>query len=490
MSLSAREIELVVEELQPLAGAFVQKIYVPAPRTVLFEVRRPGASYLLKVCADTGRTRLHLAESRPASPEPPYAFQGLLRAQVLGTSLAAIQTTAGERQATLHFRGEDLSLALVAELTGRHGNLFLVDEGTGLIRGSAVPNLSQRRDNRPGKPYIPPFARSAVPPGDRQTRFVSTDEPFSISRAIARLYEEREATENAMERRRDLVRDLRARRQRLARTVERVREDVERTGRAEEHRVRGELLKANLGRIRRGMREARLISYTEKGVEEVTIRLDPSRSTAENLEREFHQYRRLLAGQERSRARLAQVMAELEEVDRKIAKVETSSDEDLPSLPLRRPAAPGMRRAPAARPFREYLSSSGQRIRVGRGAKENDALTFRHSKGNDVWLHVRGQAGAHVVIPLARDEAPGEQTLRDAALLAGHHSETRGMEVVEVAWTRVKYVRKVHGGPPGAVTYSQEKTLAVRPEPERLARILESLEQNASSPDGNPERVS
>lgn len=474
MSLTSREIELVVAELQPLVGGFVQKVAVTEPRTVYLELRQPGASTLLLVCAEQGRTRLHVAQGRPASPEPPFAFQGLLRAELTGCALESVVAAPHDRLVRLRFRSKDGLRTLAAELTGRHGNLFLLDEA-GLVRGGAVPNLSEKRDNRAGKAYVAP-AVSGAPPDERPPRFSATGAGFPLSAQIEPAYADREKREVAAERRRAAEQAFKGPLQKLERTLAKVEGDVERAGQADLHRRRGELLKTSLSRIQRGQREVTLTEYTETGVEELTVPLDPARSPRENLEREFHQYRRLLAGQARARARLLALCAERDALRRRLEELAAMSDEEL--LEQGASSAPGRSRVPAPRreraggprrPYREHLSPSGQRIRVGRGAKENDALTFRWSKGNDVWLHARGVGGAHVVVPLDRDEPLKDETLRDAALLAAHHSESRG-DAVEVTWTRVKHVRRQKGAP-GAVTYSQDKTLLVRPDPERLAKL-------------------
>ncbi len=107
---------------------------------------------------------------------------------------------------------------------------------------------------------------------------------------------------------------------------------------------------------------------------------------------------------------------------------------------------------------------------------ENDALTVRIARGNDLWLHARGIPGAHVVVRLEKGRAPDQETLLDAAHLAAHFSGARGEPAVEVAWTRAKHVRKVRAGPPGAVSYSQERSLLLRLEPARLERLLASEE--------------
>jgi predicted ribosome quality control (RQC) complex YloA/Tae2 family protein len=120
---------------------------------------------------------------------------------------------------------------------------------------------------------------------------------------------------------------------------------------------------------------------------------------------------------------------------------------------------------------------AGVAILVGRGPEENDALTVRVARGNDLWLHARGLPGAHVVVRLEKGRAPDQETFLDAAHLAVHFSDARGAPQAEVAATRAKHVRKVKGAAPGAVTYSQEKVTMLRIEPGRVERLLGEEEQ-------------
>jgi predicted ribosome quality control (RQC) complex YloA/Tae2 family protein len=147
-------------------------------------------------------------------------------------------------------------------------------------------------------------------------------------------------------------------------------------------------------------------------------------------------------------------------------------------------AAPGRGRAKEAPrvPYTEYAGWGGGRILVGRGAADNDALTLRVAKPHDVWMHARGVAGAHVVVPLARGAQCPQGLLLDAATLAAHHSDARGADFVEVTWTERRYVRKPRKSPPGSVALDREKVLALRPEAERLARLLASRREGASAP--------
>ena len=111
-------------------------------------------------------------------------------------------------------------------------------------------------------------------------------------------------------------------------------------------------------------------------------------------------------------------------------------------------------------------------MRVGRGRQDNDELTFHASSPNDVWLHARDVAGAHVILrwPDAQGSPP-HRDLTEAAVLAALHSRARTSGTVAVDWTRRKYVRKPRKAPPGVVVPERVKTIFVEPD-ERLEKAL------------------
>ena len=125
-------------------------------------------------------------------------------------------------------------------------------------------------------------------------------------------------------------------------------------------------------------------------------------------------------------------------------------------------------------PYRRYTSSGGIEIRVGRGAKHNDALTFHHAAPNDVWLHARHTAGAHVVLRWSGPGNPPGRDLEEAAILAALHSKARTSGSVPVDYTLRKYVRKPRGAASGAVLPDRVKTLFVRPDPEVAERLADA----------------
>jgi predicted ribosome quality control (RQC) complex YloA/Tae2 family protein len=478
VSLNAEEIDAVVAELAPLAGARVEAVRVHGERALTLELLGPRGPARLLVSAEAEVTRVHAARSRPARRAPPGAFQQLLRRELEGARLLAIEAIPGDRVVALRFAAAGGARALVAELTGRHGNVFLLG-GDGTIRASAGRNLSQRRELVPGQTYAAPAARPQ--PGEPIRFSPVAGEPFPLSAAIEDAYAAVEAERLLAEARRRLREPARAALARAGRALERLADEAARVPAAEADRRAGELLARNLGALRRGARQVTVTEWTEEGPRDVVIAVDPAFSPQANVERHFHRYRRIVESAARVAARTAEVRTRAEALRALLAAVDAAGSGELERLERearrlgaapRAPRVARRRRDEAPPPYRTFRSAVGVAILVGRGAEENDALTVRVARGNDLWLHARGLAGAHVVVRLERGRAPDQETFLDAAHLAVHFSDARGAPQAEVAATRAKHVRKAKGAAPGAVTYSQEKVTLLRVEPSRLERLL------------------
>jgi len=115
-------------------------------------------------------------------------------------------------------------------------------------------------------------------------------------------------------------------------------------------------------------------------------------------------------------------------------------------------------------PFRRFIVAGGFEVWAGKNSENNDLLTVKNSKPNDIWFHARGVGGSHVVIKV--DSAPGKpnkDTIREAAAIAAYYSKYRNAKSVPVAYTEKKYVRKPKGVPAGTVTLEREKVIMVQP---------------------------
>ena len=278
---------------------------------------------------------------------------------------------------------------------------------------------------------------------------------------------------------------------RLTRRVKAVIGDLE-LGRDAEVLAEGaRVFVAEAARAPRGTKA--LLSVDWSSGEPVTreLRLDPAKRPKDQLDALFARARRLKRGAIVATARLEEArvkrarLATLREQaslattpDDLAAACERSHREDpalLPGLaraPRPESSSQGRRTAPTRVPFRTFVTTTGARILVGRGATDNDELTLRVARPHDLWLHVKGEAGAHVVVPLTKGHEATAELLVDAAHLAAHFSDARQEAVVDVTYVSRRYVRKRRGAPPGQVQVDREKVLVLRVDSARLAALL------------------
>ena len=442
-------------ELRALQGATLQKLWLPSPQVCVLQLRVPGRSALAVIDA---RLRMAaLAAERPTAAESAPRSQGTLRNALEGAKLTGADLVVPQDRSASFPRLAFGDRFLIAEEA-----LLLIDAPS-----SKVLWASSGAQRRPGSTYP---AAEAVALGDAP--------PLEAREELVRDALAREEQAGVAARRKVLVARLRSRVQKLRRTLSAVEEDAARAVRAGAERARAELLLPVASRLPRGAREARVPDWSRVDEEgrpaEVPIALDPALSAAENAQRWLRRAKRYQAAAERIESRRTEVREELSRAESLLARAESAQDAgQLAAVEAEAPAAAPGRKAQAAPrlPYRKFISQSGAPILVGRSARDNDTLTLRVARGNDLWLHARGMQGAHVVVP-GPGESPDPRALGDAALLAAHFSSARGQEGVEVAWTRCKHLRKPTGSAPGSVMVTQEKVLRVRLDQDRLASLL------------------
>ncbi len=466
--------------VRALVGGTVQKLWLPSAAVAVLQLRVPGRTALAVL--DARLALAAVADERPTSADSAPRSQATLRAALEGARLSSARLErplhGGEVAARLGFETLAGPRALIA---GDGPALLLLgpaESGERIVWAAAGAGT----DRRPGAAYREVREVQLGEPASPTATATATEDAALLRAALAA-----EEAAGVAARRRELEKRLRASVQRMRRTLAAVDGDAARAAQAKEDGRRAELLVPHQSRIARGAREARVpdwLDLDERGApREVVLQLDPALSAAQNAARWFRRSQRYEAAATRIAARRSEVAARLARAEEALARAAAAADAGaLRAIEDESGAIPGGRaprragRAEGPRlPYRTFRSASGARILVGRSARDNDALTLRVARGNDVWLHARGVQGSHVVIPDA-GEAPDARTLADAALLAAHFSRARGEDAAEVSWTRRKHVRKPKGASPGSVIATQERTLRMRLDRARLAALLSSEE--------------
>lgn len=259
--------------------------------------------------------------------------------------------------------------------------------------------------------------------------------------------------------------------------------NIEKAENAEYYRVNGDLLKANLHKIKNGLSEVTLENFYDNNAK-LLISLEPTLTPNQNAQKFYKLYTKAKNSLQITMDRKKNELAELKYLESILFSIDQASDlktleeiqEELNSQFKSQSKKEKMPVTPSKMNVARFVSSDNFEILVGRNNQQNDFLLSKMAHPKDLWLHVQTAHGSHVIIRTDRgnNEIP-ERTLHEAALLAGYFSEGRYSSNVEVIYTLKKFVKKPTGSKPGFVVYSNEKTLYVNPLEEHVGPVLEKI---------------
>lgn len=241
----------------------------------------------------------------------------------------------------------------------------------------------------------------------------------------------------------------------------------------------GDIVTANIHKITKGQTMLQAEDFYDEKMKIIHIPISPVLSPQQNAAKFYKDYARMKNGEKEltrqialGRDELGYLMSVLEELDR--AGTEAELEEIRQEL-----QAGGYVRADTARkrmkqsklqPLR-LESTDGFPIYVGRNNRQNDELTFKLARKDDLWLHAQKVHGAHVIIACAGRPVP-DDTVTQAAQLAAYYAESTGGQNIPVDVTPVKQVKKPAGGKPGMVIYHTYRTVVVNPYPDIVVDAL------------------
>lgn len=246
--------------------------------------------------------------------------------------------------------------------------------------------------------------------------------------------------------------------------------DLKKCENREKLRIYGELLKANLYRIKAGSAFFEAENYYDN-MNIVKIPLDPALSPQKNAAKYFKDYKKtytaeqkLTALTEKDREEIVYFDSVLDSISRSesISDITEIRDELADAGYIKRPSQKRSKQSVALK-FKEYTSTEGYKILVGRNNRENDYLTTVLAGKNDLWFHTKNIPGSHVIVFSGGAEV-SEDTVVKAAKLAAENSKGAGSSNVPVDYTQIKYIKKPSGAKPGMVIYKTNKTVYVTPD--------------------------
>ena len=298
----------------------------------------------------------------------------------------------------------------------------------------------------------------------------------SFSRLLDDFYEKREQAERVKQKGQDLVKTASNGAARLRRKIAAQEQELTESKNRDKWRVYGELITANLYRMGRGMSRLTAQNYYDPDCADVDIPLDVRLSPQENAAKYFKKYTKAKTAEKYITAQLEKARVELTYLESVLQELTLAeSEQDFNDIRAELTDGGYLRakgRKQPQRPSkpREFRSTAGLRILVGRNNRQNDRLTAKDAEKWDIWLHTQRIHGSHVILCTGGAQ-PDEQSLLEAASLAAYFSQAQNSTKVPVDFTQVKYVKKPAGSPPGFVNYTNYKTILADPSEELVKRL-------------------
>ncbi|MGZ5436877.1 MAG: Rqc2 family fibronectin-binding protein [Pyrinomonadaceae bacterium] len=471
-------IAAIVSEIAPLLiGRAPGKIFQLTHQSLAIDFGLREHGYLF-ITVEPAAPHLYLIKRRVRDLEkasvPTTQFALSLRKELARKTVTSVEKVPTDRVVTLKFAGSDdlgqqTHPTLIAQLTGRSANLFLLnDEDVITGRLKETKGVGQTV----GEKYQPPKSGATHSAAKSSIRSLGLSDRESLSDVLDQHYtslEESRGFESQLAAARAELQKEISRRRKLLKKLER---DFEEHSGAEQHKQIGDLLLANVATAKRVGDRLKLADYFAEGAPEIEIEVDEKLTVPEEASRRFELYSRSKRARVQIANRIKQVKAELADLEIKRERLETSPGtfaDNSASVP--QPKAKAKSRETRVPGARRYLSSDGYEILVGRAARDNDNLTFKIAKPNDLWLHAADYPGSHVIVRNpTRKEIP-HRTLIEAAQLAAYSSQASKDPKVDVHYTERKFLSKPKGSAPGLVRMSRFKNIVVKPA-EAVERVL------------------
>ena len=247
-------------------------------------------------------------------------------------------------------------------------------------------------------------------------------------------------------------------------------EELLATENAEEFRQKGELLTTFLHQVPNDQDQVELDNYYTG--EKIIISLDKALTPNQNAQRYFKRYQKLKEAVKHLTSLIEETRTTilyLESVETALAQASLTEiaeirEELIQTGFIRRRQREKIQKRQKPE---KYLATDGQTIiLVGRNNLQNDELTFKMAKKDELWFHAKDIPGSHVVI--TGNLQPSDEVKTDAAELAAYFSKARLSNLVQVDMIETRKLNKPTGGKPGFVTYTGQKTLRVTPDEEKI----------------------
>ncbi len=459
-----------------LIGQKFGKIFTLARFQLAIDFRLPDSNYLF-ISVEPSAPQIYLIKRRLRDLEKQTknqtSFVMFLRKRLANAVLDSIEKLADERILRLAFSarndlGEAENYTLIVQLTGRSANILLLDKDDFILDACRETfGNGQEIASRYGAPERTDAATrrhsdTAIFP---QGEFANLSEALDVSHQTQAAEKVFQSKANAA---RNKLKQEISKREKLVRKLN---QDLENHGNAETWKRFGDLILANLATAKRENNTVFVIDYFDENTPTLKIEVDENASLTEAAEKFFKRYIKARNARTELSKRLEDLKSQISDLKSQIETIEEAiaeKDENfladfLGEKPANKPTKSKEKLTANFKGARQYFSSEGYEILVGKGSKDNDFLTFKIAKALDLWLHAADYPGSHVIIKNPNRQEIPPKTLLEAAQIAAFFSHAREQPKVAVHYTPKKFVNKPKGAAAGLVSLASFKTILVKP---------------------------
>jgi predicted ribosome quality control (RQC) complex YloA/Tae2 family protein len=259
-------------------------------------------------------------------------------------------------------------------------------------------------------------------------------------------------------------------REKAQRTIRAVETELAESSRAEKYQRYADLIMMHLSVIEKGATSAELTDPADQD-RPLKVPMERSLSPQKNAERYYEKAKKARSGREESAERLLQLQVRAASLNGLLEKINAVTEgislkNFLQSYSdmVKELGYMTEQEQNELPPFKIFTVEGGFTVYAGKNSANNDLLTFRYAKPNDLWFHARGSSGSHVVLKLGTGHGePTKKAVEQAASIAAYYSKMKNAKHVPVAMTERKYIHKPKGAPAGTVALDKEKVIFVQP---------------------------
>lgn len=299
----------------------------------------------------------------------------------------------------------------------------------------------------------------------------------SISEVLDEFYTKNDKMERIHQKSQSVRKSIQIKLERSMKKLAKQKEELLKSKDRDKYKIYADLISANLYRIGKGLSEVELENFYDENMSKIKIPLDKKYSPAENAQRYYKRYSKLKNANKLLLTQIPETEEEIEYLENVLNNIDNCTEllelEEIKEELIDEGYLKGKKRKKnnkkVSKPY-HFISSDGFDIFVGKNNKQNDLLTLKTAKKDDLWLHVQKIPGSHVVVKVENNEVP-DRTLEEAATLAAYFSKGKNSSNVAVDYTEKKNVKKTKNAKAGMVIYEYFKTVFVTPKKDEIDKI-------------------